>query len=151
MSILSTGSPDPEDPGPTPEEPESPAVARSAAARGAPEAQGETPERLAGSPPPQVAAPHEGLIGEPEEPVGDDPRPGNVGHSAEAIRVDEHDDVLDEASDESFPASDPPSFSGATSGGDDDGGASGLPGHHGLGRVVDESPPASAEKGGSLE
>ena len=39
--------------------------------------------------------------------MGSDPRPGNVGHAAEA-HVEEKEDLLDEAADESFPASDPP-------------------------------------------
>ena len=38
--------------------------------------------RGAGSPPPPAAAPHEGMVGEPAEPLGTDPRPGNVGHAA---------------------------------------------------------------------
>ena len=103
MSVLSTGSPDPDDPQPTPEEPK-------------------------------------GLAGEPGLPLGDDPRLGNVGHSGEAPTAEGHEDALDEASDETFPASDPPSWSAAPTLGEERPEPSDTPGaprQHGLGRVVE--------------
>jgi hypothetical protein len=124
MSVLSTGSPDPDDPRATPEEPVSPGAARQA-----------------GSPPPASAAPHEGLVGEPDQPLGDDPRPGNVGHSGEATRTHRHEDVLDEAADDTFPASDPPSRSTGPTVGEERPEPAGTPAtgqKHGLGRVVEE-------------
>jgi hypothetical protein len=70
MSVLSTGSPDPDDPQPTPDEPLAP------------------------------------------PPFGSDPRPGNTGRAGEGP-VDTKPEPLDEAADESFPASDPPAWSAA--------------------------------------
>src|SRR4051812_41908402 len=66
MGILSTGSPDPDDPQPTADEPTHPTDLPL-----------DSP-RAAGSPPPPAAARHEGLVGDPAEPMGTDPRPGNV-------------------------------------------------------------------------
>jgi hypothetical protein len=95
--------------------------------------------RAAGSPPPAIAAPHEGLVGEPAEPFGSDPRPGNVGHAAEAL-VEAKDDRLDEAADESFPASDPPSWSVAPTTGEERPDPPATPGSRsiGLGRIVED-------------
>ena len=92
----------------------------------------------AGSPPLPQAAPHEGLVGNPAQPLGSDPRPGNVGHAAEAP-VEEKDDRLDEADDESFPASDPPSWSAAPTTGEERPDPPGTPERSkniGLGRIV---------------
>lgn len=129
MGILSTGFPDPDDPQATPDEP--------ATLAGDPL----DPRRAAGSPPPPGAAPHEGLVGEPREPLGSDPRPGNVGHAGEAP-VDTKPELLDEAADESFPASDPPSWSVAPTTGEERPDPPGTPGRAvGLGRVVKDAPP----------
>lgn len=137
MSILSTGSPDPDDPRPTHDEPASPAAGGASA--------GEFDAgRLAGSPPPAVAAPHEGLTGTPDEPLGDDPRPGNVGHAAEAPMTEDHEDLLDQASDESFPASDPPSWSAAPTLGEEQPDPTVPTGQHGLGHVVEDQSQAGA-------
>ena len=73
MSVLSTGSPDPDDPRPTPDEPASPAVARAGA--GADAATAAT-DRSAGSPPPVSAVPHEGLVGQPDQPLRGRPATG---------------------------------------------------------------------------
>jgi hypothetical protein len=128
MGVLATGSPDPDDPKPTADEPTRPT---------------DLPldmSRAAGSPPPAVAAPHEGLVGEPAEPFGSDPRPGNVGQSGEAA-VAAKAEKLDEAADESFPASDPPSWSVAPTTGEERPDPPGTPGATvGLGRVVKDTP-----------
>jgi hypothetical protein len=72
--------------------------------------------------------------------MGDDPRPGNVGRSAEAPKREDHQDVLDEAADETFPASDPPSWSAGATLGEERPEPPGTarPQQHGLGRVVEE-------------
>ena len=96
--------------------------------------------RAAGSPPPPQAGRHEGLVGNPPAPLGSDPRPGNVGHAAEAP-VEQKDDRLDEADDESFPASDPPSWSAAPTTGEERPDPAGTPDRAktvGLGRIVSE-------------
>ena len=131
MSILSTGSPDPDNPRSTHDEPVSATAGRADGA-------GLDTTRLAGSPPPAAAAPHEGLIGTPDEPLGDDRRPGNVGQAAEAPITEDHEDLLDQASDESFPASDPPSWSAAPTLGEERPDPAVPSGQHGLGHVVDD-------------
>ena len=131
MSVHSTGSPDPDDPRPTPDEPASPVLAHATASTA-------STDRSVGSPAPPSAAPHEGLVGQPDHPLGDDPRPGNVGRSAEAPQADDHQDALDEAADETFPASDPPSWAAAPTTSEQRPEPHGTPAQHGLGRVVDE-------------
>jgi hypothetical protein len=127
MAVLSTGSPDPDDPKPTREEP-----ARPSGLHG--------DSSTTGRPPPEVA-PHEGVVGNLADPLRSDPRPGNVGHAAEAP-VEEKDNLLDEAADESFPASDPPSWSASPTTGEERPDPPGTPGRSkrvGLGRIVSES------------
>ena len=97
-------------------------------------------DSIVGSPAPPLNAPHEGQTGHAAPPLGDDPRPGNVGQSAEAPIADDLDG-LDESSDESFPASDPPSWSAAPTLGEERPAPRMDPRHYGLGRVVDETDP----------